>query len=166
MMAERGIYVSHTTILRWVLRYVPEYENRWARHARPVSPSWRMDETAISIGGRWHYLYRAVDRHGKSVDHLLRADMSMESAQAFFPKGRGNSLVQLAAQDQSGRQHGESPRAATALPRGCPLAVCHCAGATLPKQHRRAGSSSDQTSLRHNVGLQVVQNGRDLTRRH
>jgi transposase-like protein len=86
MMAERRINVSHTTILRWVLRYVPEYESRWARHARPVNPSWRMDETAISIRGRWHYLYRAVDRHGKSVDHLLRADRSMESAQAFFRK--------------------------------------------------------------------------------
>ena len=80
MTAQRRINVSHTTILRWVLRYVPEYESRWARHARPVNPSWRMDETAISIRGRWHYLYRAVDRHGKSVDHLLRADRSMESA--------------------------------------------------------------------------------------
>src|ERR1700722_19635926 len=26
MMAERGVAVSHTTILRWVLRYVPKYE--------------------------------------------------------------------------------------------------------------------------------------------
>ena len=28
MMAERGIIVSHTTIVRWVLRYVPEFEKR------------------------------------------------------------------------------------------------------------------------------------------
>ena len=47
MMAERGIVVSHTTIMRWVLRYVPEYEKRWARYARPVNSSWRMDETAV-----------------------------------------------------------------------------------------------------------------------
>ena len=33
MMAERGIVVSHTTIMRWVLRYVPEYERRWDRYA-------------------------------------------------------------------------------------------------------------------------------------
>jgi hypothetical protein len=26
-----------------------------------------MDETSVSVGGRWNYLYRAVDRHGKSV---------------------------------------------------------------------------------------------------
>jgi transposase-like protein len=34
MLAERGTLVSHTTIMRWVLRYVPEYERRWARFAR------------------------------------------------------------------------------------------------------------------------------------
>jgi transposase-like protein len=86
MMAERGVTVSHTTILRWVLRYVPEFEKRWARYARPVNPSWRMDETAISVRGGKHYLYRAVDRQGKSVDHLLWADRSRDAAQAFFRK--------------------------------------------------------------------------------
>jgi transposase-like protein len=86
MIAERGVTVSHTTILRWVLRYVPEYEKRWARYARPVNSSWRVDETAISIRGKNQYLYRAVDRRGKSVDHLLCADRSRDAAQAFFRK--------------------------------------------------------------------------------
>jgi transposase-like protein len=49
MMAERGIVVSHTTIMRWVLRYVPEYEKRWGRFAQPAGSSWRMDETAVSV---------------------------------------------------------------------------------------------------------------------
>jgi transposase-like protein len=37
MMAERGVNVSHTTILRWVLRYVPEFEKRWALLAAAVN---------------------------------------------------------------------------------------------------------------------------------
>lgn len=86
MMAERDIKVSHTTILRWVLRYVPEYEKRWARYARPVKSSWRMDETVVSVRGGHHYLYRAVDRDGQSVDHLLCTDRSRDAAQAFFRK--------------------------------------------------------------------------------
>jgi transposase-like protein len=86
MMAERGVVVSHTTIMRWVLRYVPEYERRWERFARPVSSSWRMDETAVSVRGGLHYLYRAVDKQGKSVCSLLRADRGMEAAQVFFRK--------------------------------------------------------------------------------
>src|SRR2546430_16890342 len=61
MMAERGVVVSHTTILRWVLRYVPEFEKRWARFARPVNPPWRADETAVSVRGGQHYLSRAGD---------------------------------------------------------------------------------------------------------
>src|SRR5687767_11803098 len=84
MMAERGIIVSHTTIMRWVLNYVPEYERRWARYARPVDLSWRMDETAVSVRGGLHYLYRAVDKYGKSVGSLLRADRGMDAAKEFF----------------------------------------------------------------------------------
>jgi transposase-like protein len=84
MMAERGIVVSHTTIMRWVMRYVPEYERRWDRYARPVNRSWRMDETAVSVRGGLHYLYRAVDKQGKSVGSLLRADRGMHAAKEFF----------------------------------------------------------------------------------
>lgn len=55
MMAERGITVSHSTILRWVQRYVPEFEKRWGRYARRVHSSWRMDETAVPVRGGAHY---------------------------------------------------------------------------------------------------------------
>ena len=41
MMAERGIAVSHTTIHRWVIRYVPEFEKRWNRFACRAGASWR-----------------------------------------------------------------------------------------------------------------------------
>jgi transposase-like protein len=33
MIADRGISVTHTTILRWVQRYLPEFEKRWRRYA-------------------------------------------------------------------------------------------------------------------------------------
>ena len=72
MMAERGISVSHTTIHRWVIRYVPEFEKRWNRFARPVNNSWRVDETHIKVQGKWNFLYRAVDKHGKTVDFRNR----------------------------------------------------------------------------------------------
>lgn len=93
MMAEQGIAVSHTTIMRWVLRYAPEYERRWSRFARSPGSSWRMDETAVAVRGGRHYLYRAVDRHGKSVASLLCSDRSMEAAQAFFRAAVGQDGV-------------------------------------------------------------------------
>jgi transposase-like protein len=49
MMADRGIPVTHTTILRWVQRYLPEFEKRWRRYARPIGGSWRMDETYSAL---------------------------------------------------------------------------------------------------------------------
>jgi transposase-like protein len=86
MMAEHGVAVSHTTILRWVLRYVPEFEKRWNRYARRVNSSWRVDETSVPVRGGRHYLYRAVDKRGKSVDFLLCTDRSRDAARAFFRK--------------------------------------------------------------------------------
>src|SRR5205823_6931102 len=50
MMADRGITLTHTTILRWVQHYLPEFEKRWSRYARPVGGSWRMDETYKQVG--------------------------------------------------------------------------------------------------------------------
>jgi hypothetical protein len=34
----------------------------------PGGRSWRVDETYVKIRGRWTYLYRAVDKEGKTVD--------------------------------------------------------------------------------------------------
>ena len=47
MMRERGICLAHTTILRWVQHYTPEFVKRWQRYARPIGGSWRMDETYV-----------------------------------------------------------------------------------------------------------------------
>jgi transposase-like protein len=84
MMAERGVDLSHTTILRWVQRYVPEVEKRWNHYTRPVGTSWRVDETYIGVKGRWTYLYRAVDRQGKTVDFLLSEHRDIAAAKRFF----------------------------------------------------------------------------------
>jgi transposase-like protein len=86
MMAERGVDMSHTTILRWVQCYVPEFEKRWNKYIRPVGKSWRVDETYIKIKGKWTYLYRAVDKQGLTVDFLLSEQRDIAAAKRFFAK--------------------------------------------------------------------------------
>ena len=55
MMADRGITLAHTTILRWVQHYLPEFEKRWNRYARrePV-------RSALPTGGRVDELFGAA----------------------------------------------------------------------------------------------------------
>src|SRR5271170_2329613 len=49
MMAERGLSLAHTTIMRWVRHYAPEFEKRWRRFGLPVAASWQVDETCVKI---------------------------------------------------------------------------------------------------------------------
>ena len=99
MMAERGLSIAHTTILRWVQRYVPEFDKRWGRFSTSTGTSWRVDETYVRIRGKWAYLYRAVDAAGKTVDFRLSPRRNVASAKAFFRKAI--------------RSHGQSPETIT-----------------------------------------------------
>ena len=90
MMAERGLSLAHTTIMRWVQHHTPEFEKRWHQHALGVGRSWRVDETYVKIWGVWHYSYRAVDRAGRTVDFRLSTRRDVAAAKACFRKAIKN----------------------------------------------------------------------------
>src|SRR5262249_20958088 len=80
LMLERGVHVDHSTVNRWVIKYSPQLEEAFHRRKRPVWVSWRMDETYIKVKGQWYYLYRAVDKHGQTIDFLLTEHRDKEAA--------------------------------------------------------------------------------------
>ena len=101
-MEERGMSVDHSSINRWAIRFLPLIEKMAREHKRPVGGNWRMDETYIKVKGVWKYLYRAVDKQGKTVDFLLTEKRDMAAAKRFFDKAMGaNGDPDKVAMDKS-----------------------------------------------------------------
>src|SRR5215211_1091664 len=86
MMQERGVAVAPSTIFRWVQRYAPELEKRARPYQGPRSGSWRVDETYVRVGGRWKYLFRAVDKHGQLIASMLSDRRNTNAAYRFLRK--------------------------------------------------------------------------------
>ena len=102
LMEERGVPVDHATIQRWVVKYSPLLEEAFHRRKRSVWLSWRMDETYVKVKGEWRYLYRAVDKHGHTIDFLLTEHRDKEAALRFLKKAiRRNGLPETITIDGS-----------------------------------------------------------------
>jgi putative transposase len=84
LLAERGIDVSHRTVLNWVQAFGPRLADEVRRRRRPVGRRWFVDEVFLFRRGQKRYLYRAIDEDGVVVDVLLREHRDTASAQAFF----------------------------------------------------------------------------------
>lgn len=104
LMLERGVKVDHSTLNRWVIHYAPLLEKEFSKnHKQKVGGSWRMDETYMKVKGDWHYLYRAVDKEGKTIDFMLSKNRNEAAAKAFFTKAIGaNGLPEKVTMDKSG----------------------------------------------------------------
>ena len=95
--------VDHSTLNRWVLKYVPLLDQQFRACKRPVGASWRMDETYVRVKGAWKYLYRAVDKAGATVDFLLTAKRDRKAALRFLREAIGqNGTPEKITIDKSG----------------------------------------------------------------
>ncbi len=103
IMCERGVSVDHTTLNRWVTRYSSAIAEAARRRKKSCDCSWRMDETYIKVKGAWVYLYRAVDKHGKTLDFMLSERRNKPAAMKFFARMMEvNGLPRKIVIDKSG----------------------------------------------------------------
>ncbi len=104
LMAERNVKVDHSTLNRWVIEYAPQLETVFRKnHKHSVNTSWRMDETYLKIKGEDVYLYRAVDKFGKTIDFTLTKKRDKKAALSFFTKAIGqHGLPEKVTMDKSG----------------------------------------------------------------
>lgn len=86
MMAERGVIVSYETIHQWSRKFGQSFANGLRRRRARPGDKWHVDEVFIKIGGKTHYLWRAVDQHGNVLDILVTSRRDAKAATRFFRK--------------------------------------------------------------------------------
>jgi putative transposase len=85
MFLVRGIVFSHEAVREWEAKLTPALAEDLRRRRRgKAGCSWHVDETYIKAGGRWRYLYRAIDLSGALVDVMFSERRDMAAAKAFF----------------------------------------------------------------------------------
>ncbi len=61
LLEERGVFVDAATVYRWVRKCGPEVAKRSFKYKSCRGLDWHVDETYVRVGGKWRYLWRAVD---------------------------------------------------------------------------------------------------------
>jgi putative transposase len=80
MLFERGILVSYETVRRWALKFGQEFARRLKRKRPSRGDIWHLDEVVVSIAGKTHWLWRAVDQEGYVLDEILQTRRDSEAA--------------------------------------------------------------------------------------
>ncbi len=86
LLAERGVEVSYETVRRWVIRFGPLFSRRLRCDRPRAHPQWHLDEMYVSIGGRWMYLWRAIDQEDEVLDVLVQARRDKRAALKLMRK--------------------------------------------------------------------------------
>ena len=86
MLAARGIEVSHETVRQWAMKFGESFAKQIRRRLPAPGDKWHLDEVAISIAGRKHWLWRAVDQHGVVLDILVQSRRNAKAAKRLLRK--------------------------------------------------------------------------------
>jgi putative transposase len=86
MLAARGILVSHETVRQWALKFGQSFAHQIRRRLPARGDKWHLDEVVISIAGKKHWLWRAVDQHGAVLDILVQSRRDANAAKRLLRK--------------------------------------------------------------------------------
>jgi putative transposase len=86
MLAARGILVSHETVRQWAPKFGQSFANKIRQRLPAPGDKWHLDEVVISIAGRNHWLWRAVDQHGVVLDILVQSRRNAKAAKRLLRK--------------------------------------------------------------------------------
>src|ERR1700752_2055542 len=92
MLAARGISGTQKTTRHWGRKFGREFANRIRRRAPRRGDKWHLDEIVISIAGKKHWLWRAVDQDGFVLDILVQSRRDKKAAKRLFRKLLKNQM--------------------------------------------------------------------------
>src|SRR5918911_4447282 len=86
ILFERGITVTHEAIRQWCLKFGQDYANQLKRRRPRTGDKWYLDEVFLTIPGKRHDLWRAVDQDDNVLDILGQSRRNKLAAKQFFRK--------------------------------------------------------------------------------
>jgi putative transposase len=86
MLAVRGIAVSHETVRQWARKFGQAFANQIRRRLPSAGDKWHLDEVVITIAGKRHWLWRAVDQDGMVLDVLVQSRRDQRAAKRLLRK--------------------------------------------------------------------------------
>lgn len=87
LLAARGIIVSHQTVQLWAEKFGPTFANDIRRRSSgQLGDKWHLDEAVISIRGKKHWLWRAVDQDGFVLEVLVQSRRNAKAAKRLMRK--------------------------------------------------------------------------------
>src|ERR687884_1823016 len=86
ILTARGIMISHETIRQWALKFGQAFANQIRRRLPRAGDTWHLDEVAVKIAGKKHWLWRAVDQDGVVLDILVQSRRDKHAAKRLLRK--------------------------------------------------------------------------------
>lgn len=86
ILAYRGINVTYESIRQWCLKFGENYAKKIRNKHVQKGDRWFLDEVFLTIRGKLHYLWRAVDQDGDVIDILVQKRKDKKAALRFFKK--------------------------------------------------------------------------------
>src|SRR6266571_7029136 len=103
LFAERGVIVSHETICQWCTKFGAAFAARLRRRRARPGDKCHLDEVLLKIGGKRHWLWRAVDQNGIVLDILVQQRRDQAAAERFLRRvldGEGGAEPRVVITDK------------------------------------------------------------------
>ena len=84
--------MTHEAIRQWCRKFGQDYANQLKHRRAQPGDKWHLDEVFLTINGKRHDLWRAVDQDDTVLDILVQSRRNKQAASsAFVSCSRGSS---------------------------------------------------------------------------